>query len=397
MDARWFQRPRLRADDSAHRQATWLELFFDLVFVIAVAGLVGLLHDDLSPAGFGWFAFLLLPMWWLWTDYSYYGDLFDSDDVVYRLALLAVMFGIVAVGRVGDEIVRGGAAWGALVFAAMYAVLCALHARALGPNPDLRPLTRRYVAAAAAAAVLYGASTFAPPPWRFVLWAVAVALMMVNSPLAYYQLPDLPHQLSHMPERFGLFVIIVLGESVVAVAAGIAETEQTPAVAAASAAGFALAAALWWTYFIRDDSAALSEALADGRGGVLASHVYGYSHYLVYAGVLAAGVGVEIAIVAVGEGHAFEAGARVALAGGAAVAIAGMAAVHRASPAGLPARSLAARLAVAGGLGALAFVPGLGGGAALAAVGGAAVALAAFETAVLPHPSELPSEAGAEG
>ena len=267
MDPRWLRAPRFRTDRGKHRQATWLELFFDLVFVVAVAGLAGLLRDDLSPSGFAWFAFLFLPMWWLWTDYSYYADLFDSDDAFYRLALLSAMFGIVGVSRIAPSLIEGQAAWGTLVFAGMYVVLCGLYARALRSSPELRPLTRRYVIATALAALLYAASALAPPPWRFVLWGVAVFVMMANSPLAYYQLPDLPSQLSHMPERFGLFVIIALGESMVGVAEGIAETPGTLPVFAASLAGFALGAGLWWIYFIRDDPSALSAALHRGAPG----------------------------------------------------------------------------------------------------------------------------------
>ena len=397
MDSRWLRAPRFRTDEGAHRQATWLELFFDLVFVVAVAGLAGLLREDLSPSGFAWFAFLFLPTWWLWTDYSYYADQFDSDDVVYRLGLLAAMFGIVAISRTAPEIVAGEAAWGAFVFAGMYAVLCGLYARALRPNPDLRPLTRRYVVATALAALLYAASALVPPPWRFALWGVAVFLLMANSPLAYYQLPDLPSQLSHMPERFGLFMIIALGESVVGVAEGIAETPGAPPVFAASLAGFALGAGLWWIYFIRDDPSALSTVLDEGRRALALSHVYGYAHYLVYAGVVAASVGVEEAIIAIGEGHAPEPGARWALGGGTAVALVGIATVHRAAARGLPTHAFVARLMVAGALAALAFVPlGLTPWALLLAVSGAVLALSAFETLTLPHPSRLPDEAAAD-
>ena len=392
-EAAWLRPPRLHTGGE-HRQATWLELFFDLVFVVAIAGLASLLRDDLTASGVGWFAFLFLPTWWLWTDYSYYGDLFDTDDVVYRLALLAAMFGVVAISRSAPEVVAGGAAWGALVYAGMYALLCGLYVRALRPNPELRPLTRRFVVATAAAAVLYAASAFAPPPWRFGLWAVAVLVPMANSPVAYYQLPDLPTQVSHMPERFGLFVIIALGEAVVGVAQAVSEIPTTPTVLAASAAGFGLAAALWWTYFIRADPSSLNAELDRGRGTVVRSHVYGYAHFFVYAGIVAASVGVEEAIMAAGGGHAFPAAARWTLAGGVGVSVAGVAVVHRAAAQGLPTGVFALRLAVAAGLGVVA-ASGLGAGAVLAAASGALVALAVAETVRLPHPASLPNEAGA--
>ena len=271
--------------------------------------------------------------------------------MVYRLTLLAAMFGVVTISRAAPQVVAGGAAWGALVYAGIYAVLCGLYARALRPNPELRPLTRRYLVATATTASLYAASAFVVLPRRFALWAVAVTVPMANSPLAYYQLPDLPTQTSHMPERFGLFVIIALGEAVVGVAQAVAEVPTTAAALAASAAGFALAAALWWTYFIRADPSSLNAELDQGRGSVVRSHVYGYSHFFVYAGIVAASVGVEEAVLAVGGDHAFPAAARWTLAGGVGVSVAGMAAVHRAAAQGLPTGVFALRLAVAAGLG----------------------------------------------
>ena len=230
---------------------------------------------------------------------------------------------------------------------------------------------RRYLVASGLAAALYAASAFVPAPWRFVLWAVAVAVMMANSPLAYYRLPDLPTQVSHMPERFGLFTIIVLGEAVVGVAEAVSETPHTPPVLAVSALGFALGAALWWLYFIREDPSALSTALAGGRATLLRSHVYGYSHYLVYAGIVAASVGAEEAILAVGGEHAFPPAARVALAGGVGLAVLGMAVVHRAAAQGLPTAVFGVRLTVAAGLAALA-ASGAGPGPALIATASAA-------------------------
>lgn len=372
----------------------WLELFFDLVF--AIAGLAALLRQDLSAVGIGWFAFLFLPTWWVWTDLSYYGDLFDTDDVVYRLALLAVMFGVIVISRSAPEVVAGRADWGPLVFAGTYAVLFALYARAWRPNPELRPLIMRYLVATAVAGALYAVSIVVGPPARLGLWAVAVLVPMLNSPVAYYQLSDLPSQVSHMPERFGLFVIVALGEAVVGVADAVAEVPNSLPVLAASVAGFALGAALWWTYFIRNDPSQLSAALDDGKRGVIRSHVYGYGHYLVYMGIVVASVGVEKAVVAVGEGHALAAAGRWVLAGGVAVSVAGMAVVHRAAVQTLPTRAFAARLAVAVGLGAVAAVGGLSAAGVLGVTAGAVVALAAFETAALPHPAVLPNEAAAE-
>src|SRR3954454_20814842 len=87
------QPPRLRVveDAEAERRATWLELFFDLVFVVAIAELAGILHDHPDWNGFGRFALLSVPVIWVWMNFIFYADQFDTDDVPYRLAVFAGM------------------------------------------------------------------------------------------------------------------------------------------------------------------------------------------------------------------------------------------------------------------------------------------------------------------
>ena len=374
--------------------------------------MVALLRDDLSAAGLAAFAVLFVPTWWLWMDFSYYGDQFDTDDVVYRLALLTVMFGVLFTGKARESALHDELSAAPFVFGGMYAILLGLYARAHRPNPELRPLIRRYTVAMGIAAALFALSALVPPPWRFALWFAAIAVPMANSPLTYATLPDLPSQVSHMPERFGLFTIIVLGESVVAVGVALGELELTVPVIGACLAGFALASALWWIYFVRDDPSALSAFLeGDGRA-MLKSHVYGYAHVLVYAGIVVGAVGIEEAILGLGEpssggGHGDGGGddragghgpfVAALLAGGTAVALVGIAIVHRAAARPLPVSAFAARLVVAAGLGTLAAFAAAGavsGAGTLHATAAAAVGLAALETWLLPHPEALPSEAG---
>ncbi|MEL6762150.1 MAG: low temperature requirement protein A, partial [Cyanobacteria bacterium J06607_6] len=88
-------RQYLTAEDDRERHATWLELFFDLVFVFAIAEVAHLLHSDPTWAGIVGFVALFVPVWWLWIDFSYYADQFDIDRGPYRLVMLGVMFGLV--------------------------------------------------------------------------------------------------------------------------------------------------------------------------------------------------------------------------------------------------------------------------------------------------------------
>ena len=100
--------PRLIERASGERHATWLELFFDLVFVVAVAELGHFLHNNLSPWGLVVFTLLFVPVWWQWIDFSYFLDQFDVDDLLHKVSLFAVMFGVIALAitipnAVGDN------------------------------------------------------------------------------------------------------------------------------------------------------------------------------------------------------------------------------------------------------------------------------------------------------
>lgn len=110
--SRWSP-PRLRTRvEPGERHATWLELFFGLVFVVAVAELAYLLHNDLTPRGLLVFAALFVPVWWQWIDFSYYGDQYDTDDLSYRLALLAAMLGVVLLALTIPDVPDGGSTTG---------------------------------------------------------------------------------------------------------------------------------------------------------------------------------------------------------------------------------------------------------------------------------------------
>jgi low temperature requirement protein LtrA len=151
-----------------------------------------------------------------------------------------------------------------------------------------------------------------------------------------------------MPERFGLFTLIVLGESVIAVSAATAQAEWTFAAALTAVFGFALAAALWWMYFARFDERVFDWALAAGMSERRRSFVFGYGHLVVFAALAAMGVGVRLGIEeAIGGGPAVRAAPvlGIALAG----TLAGLSLVQRAAPAGLSSTALLARTALVAG------------------------------------------------
>lgn len=161
------QRSRRLNDGGERRHATWLELFFDLVVVVAVAQLGVLLHDDHDLGGILTFAGLLVVIWWVWISFSYFADLFDDDSTLDRLAQLFAMLGV-AVLAVS---IAGGVSDDARLFAGVCAVLFAalgglyLHAGLV--EPRARELSRWYVAGSWIGAAGWAISIAVPAPGRY--------------------------------------------------------------------------------------------------------------------------------------------------------------------------------------------------------------------------------------
>ncbi|MEL6135935.1 MAG: low temperature requirement protein A [Cyanobacteria bacterium J06628_6] len=335
-------RPHPRQDGATARHATWLELFFDLVFVFAIAQLAHLLHGNPSWTGIAEFAFLFVPVWWLWIDFSYYADQFNVDQGPYRLVMLGVMFGLVVMALTIHDALHGGSLEFAAIYATLRLVIILLYCQAWRLVRASRQLTGRYTLSFSVAFALWLLSMAVPEPLRFWLWGLALLIEIGNGPFTYLTIRKVPQQQSHMDERFGLFVIIVLGEAIIAVATGVSETIWQWQSVLAGAGGFLTAVALWWMYFERADEATINWALRGGKRALLRSYIYGYSHLLTFIGIVGTGVGVQFAIET--TGGEFTTPMRAILCGSIATFLMGTTLLQWASPRSLPSRVISTRL-----------------------------------------------------
>ena len=285
--------PRIRSLDEGGdeiRHATWLELFFDLVFVVAVAQLANAFSADLTLHGFLVLCGLFVPVWWAWVGYTFYADRFDTDDVVHRVLMLAGMFAVGALASVIPDAAQGDTVPFALAYVAVRAIVIALNARAWRHLPAARPLLNRYIPAFSLAAAIILASTAVEPPWRYWLWAVALTIDIGTPLVSRARIAQVPIHASHIPERVGLFTIIVLGETVLAVVLGTDAVDWNLESGLVALLGFALGASFWWLYFDYLDA-----EMVLGRS-ILAGQAYLYTHLPLMAGVITLGVGVKYAI-----------------------------------------------------------------------------------------------------
>ena len=280
----------------AGRRVTWLELFFDLVFVAAVAQVGTHLRDDYSVDGLLRFTFLFILIWWAWLGHTTFSTRFDTDDLVQRVLTWLQMFlvAVMAINATGALDSRDSAGFAA-AYSLMRFVLVAQYFRARRVR-QARSLTLRYAASCGVSAALWLLSALIPAPERFWLWALALTLDVVTPLLTTSHLVSVPHDPAHLPERYGLFSIILLGESMVAVMTGMGHQEYWSVDAALSAIlGMVLVFAIWWWYF--DGVEAVGERMLRSRRDAIRFQIWSYAHIPMYLGIAVAGVGVEHVIV----------------------------------------------------------------------------------------------------
>ncbi len=309
----WIVAPRLlTVGEEGDRHASWLELFFDLVFVVAITELSRELVLHHSPMGFLRFAALFVPVYVAWQGYMAYATRFDTDDLLFRVTYFAAMLAIAAMAVLIQDVARGvHSAEFALAYAALRSFMLALYWRAWRSAPQARPLVRFYGGGYAIGVAMWLVSLAFPPPGRYVVWVIAQVLELSLPPLSTRLHRRIPTSATHLPERWALFTLIVLGESVAAVAVETSGQRWRTASVSAAVLGFAVVACIWWLYFDHQANVAL-------RGGTMTIVVYSYAHIPLLMGLAAMSAGVRMLIDRASQAH-LGAGPGVALLGGAAL------------------------------------------------------------------------------
>jgi low temperature requirement protein LtrA len=288
---------RYVAGAARDRRVTWLELFFDLVFAAAVAQVASPLREDYSFEGLARFAVLFVLIWWAWIGHAVFCTRFDTDDAVQRgFALLQMFLVAVMAANARDALDSRSSAGFAAAYAVLRFVLVLQYARARHV-PSARELAVWHAAGHGLAAALWLSSAMIPAPERFWLWTAAFAIDLGTPWLATRHAAHVPPDAHHLPERFGLFTLILLGESVISVMHGIEHQEYWSVVAASCAiSGMIIAFGIWWWYF--DAGKATDPRPVRSRRDAVRLHVWSYAHLPLYVGLVVAFVGIEAIVSA---------------------------------------------------------------------------------------------------
>jgi low temperature requirement protein LtrA len=208
--------------------------------------------------------------------------------------MIAGMFMVAVLASVIPGAFHGETASFALAYVGVRVVVVLLNARAWWHLPAARPLLNVYIPAFCASIAIFLVSVAVEPPYRYWLWAVALTIDLGAPLVSHERIRRVPIHASHIPERVGLFTIIVFGESVLAVVVGTATVSWGLESAAAAALGFAVAGALWWIYFDYVDSSVVRRTVAAGQ-------TYLYAHLPLMIGLAALGAGIKLGIKATAE------------------------------------------------------------------------------------------------
>ncbi|MEU4728171.1 low temperature requirement protein A [Streptomyces sp. NPDC023588] len=304
-----------RSRDEEHRAATPLELFFDLCFVVAIAQagarLVHALAEGHPAAGVVGYFFVFFGVWWAWMNFTWFASAYDVDDVPYRIATLVQIVGVLVyaagVSRAFDE---NDWTVGVIGYVIMRIALTAQWLRAAaGEQGAARAAALKYAAGLVICQAGWVGLLFAPDDakrWLFLVVAAAELLVPALTERGH----ETPWHAHHIVERYGLFTIIVLGETIaaatVAVKSAIDEHEALGLLLPIAGGGLLIVFAAWWIYF----AVPMHERLTSNREAI----PWGYGHLLIFASGAAIGAGIEVAVEhAVGKAHISQLAANAAV------------------------------------------------------------------------------------
>lgn len=344
------------------QRVTFVELFFDLVFVFSVTQIVGLLHGGIDWIHVGQAVLVFWLVWWAWTQFTWALNAADTTHPLVALGTLlatgVAFFMAVAVPKA----FQGSALAFAVPYVLVRVVGLTLYAWVASADPDQRAAVRAFSLVSASGLVSALAGAVVGGGAQYWFWGLTILLDVVAAVLGG-KFDGWNLHPAHFAERHGLFVIIALGETLIVAAAGMSGVEWAGDAIAVAVLAVALTCGLWWVYFVRSNSV-LEHALEGmdcAARSMMARDVYSLLHFPMLCGVIAYAAAIEEAIRHPGEPLARA--ARLALALGLTLFVGGLALATRRATGRLPRHRVSFALAAAL---AVVTVPGSGAWVSLA-------------------------------
>lgn len=285
-----YEPPRIRQPDEGERPTSWLEFFFDLVFVVAIDQVARRLQHGVTGQGAIVYFALYAPIWWAWVGFVLYTDRFGTDDISDRFLTLLQIGAVLVIAAAASEATSDRAPAFAAAYGAFRLILAVRYATAAHYVHEARRECAREATGFALAALIWIASAAVPSPWRFWMWAAALVVDLLT-PFASPHLHQIvPPDAGHIEERFGTFINISLGEGFVAVVEAMRDQPWSGAMFATAALLLLMGFSIWWGFFDALDQAPVKEVRTSGGTGPY--KIWVFAQLPLASGVAALGVAV---------------------------------------------------------------------------------------------------------
>jgi low temperature requirement protein LtrA len=294
---KWIVPMLPRSKDETHRASTPLELFFDLVFVVAIAQAGAALHHGfaeghITESIISYIA-VFFAIWWAWLNFTWFASAYDCDDVPYRLATFIQITGalIIAAG-VPQAFEHADYSLAVVGYVVMRLALVSQYIRARRNTPTRQVTGMRYIVGTIACQIGWAGLVFFQGQWwhPYVFVMLGIAELLV--PVWAARAGATSWHPGHITERYGLFTIIVLGESILSTSMGIqaavASGEFNTSLIPIIAGGLLIIFSMWWAYF--------DWSMSDLLTSVQTAFAWGYGHYFIFASIAAVGAGLAVEI-----------------------------------------------------------------------------------------------------
>lgn len=288
-----------RDPGESRRVASPLELFFDLVFVVAVSQASQNLHHGIvdghaagSTLSYG---MIFFAIWWAWMNFTWFASAYDVDDWLYRLTTIVQMGGVLVLAT-GVQAAMTDNEWAVVTwgYVIMRLAMVAQWVRLALSDPEQRAVALRYALGITSVQLIWVVRIAFPAEVQFwTFWPAALLELLV--PVWAERARSTPWHPHHIAERYGCFTLIVLGESLLAssnaIIPAISVGEHPAALFSLAVAGIVIAAAMWWIYFSHEQGGRLRSSRQ--------AFAFGYAHYFVFAaaGAVSAGIEVELKLL----------------------------------------------------------------------------------------------------
>ncbi len=269
--SRWLHAPLLHTAHGRERKVTWLELFYDLIFVAAIIQLGDALSHHVSVGNFMSFAGHFVPLWIAWSGFTFFANRFDVDDFTHRIMVFVQMFAMGAMAISAPHAMERHHEIFSFCFAVAQAMVVAMHWRAWLQVPKARDYAKYWGIVFAISAVCFLIAAFLPSFWAYGLWTLGI-LAILAAPISRSSRTlqeRYPIDMEHLSERYGLLTIIVLGESFVKVLSFLSGSELATELdyVLEGSLGLLLTCTVWWIYFDDVAGSKLKKHRAPSRSG----------------------------------------------------------------------------------------------------------------------------------